>query len=97
MKCIQLNGIRILKILIGIIEKEQPNIRRRIRKPTEKECWRLMGFTDQDHDRAAKYTSASARYKQAGSNIVVACLIAIFSSLFLEDGYKSDVWTKYVL
>ena len=81
----------------GIIEEEQPKIKWRIRKLIEKECWRLMNFTDADHDRAAKYTSASARYKQAGNSIVVACLIAIFSSLFLEDGYKSDVWTKYSL
>lgn len=79
------------------VKEEQPKIRWRIRKLIEKECWRLMNFTDADHDRAAKYTSASARYKQAGNSIVVACLIAIFSSLFLEDGYKSDVWTKYSL
>lgn len=78
-------------------EESPPKIKWRIRKLIEKECWRLMNFTDADHDRAAKYTSASARYKQAGNSIVVACLIAIFSSLFLEDGYKSDVWTKYSL
>ena len=48
-------------------------------------------------ERAAKYTSASARYKMAGNSICVCCLIAIFSSLFLEDGYKSDIWTKYSL
>lgn len=79
------------------VNTEQPKIRWRIRKLIEKECWRLMNFTDEDHDRAAKYTSASARYKQAGNSIVVACLIAIFSSLFIEDGYKSDIWTKYSL
>lgn len=79
------------------VEEEQPKIRWRIRKLIEKECWRLMNFTDSDHDRAAKYTSASARYKMAGNSIVVACLIAIFSSLFIEDGYKSDIWTKYSL
>lgn len=79
------------------VEEEKPKIRWRIRKLIEKECWRLMNFTDADHDRAAKYTSASARYKQAGNSIVVACLIAIFSSLFLEGGYKADVWTKYSL
>ena len=79
------------------VEEEQPKIRWRIRKLTPKECWRLMGFTDQDHDRAAKYTSVSARYKQAGNSICTCCLISIFSSLFLEDGYKSDIWTKYSL
>lgn len=72
-------------------------IRWRIRKLIEKECWRLMNFTDEDHDRAAKYTSASARYKMAGNSIIVACLIALFSSIFLEDGYKAEVWTKYQL
>ena len=73
------------------------NIKWRIRKLTPKCCWRLMNFTDEDHDRAAKYTSASARYKMAGNSIVVACLIAIFSSLFIEDGHKAEVWTKYML
>jgi hypothetical protein len=56
-----------------------------------------MNFTDEDHDRAAKYTSASARYKMAGNSIIVSCLIAIFSSLFIEDGHKAEVWTKYML
>ena len=79
------------------VDEEQPKIRWRIRKLSEKECWRLMGFTDRDHDRAAKYTSASARYKQAGNSICTCCLISLFSSLFLEDGYKSEIWTKYQL
>lgn len=81
----------------GIIEEEQPKIKWRIRKLTPKECIRLMNFTDRDYEAMAKYVSSSAIYKAAGNSIVVACLIAIFSSLFLEDGYKSDVWTKYSL
>ena len=76
---------------------EPPKVKWRIRKLTPKCCWRLMGFTDEDHDRAAKYTSASARYKMAGNSIIVACLIAIFSSLFIEDGHKAEVWSKYLL
>lgn len=76
------------------VKEEHPKIRWRIRKLTSLECWRLMGFTDEDHNRAAKYTSASARYKMAGNSIVVECLIAIFSSLFLEDGYKAGIWNK---
>ena len=79
------------------VGETEEQIRWRIRKLIEKECWRLMGFTDEDHDRAAKYTSASARYKMAGNSIIVACLIALFSSIFLEDGYKAEVWTKYQL
>ena len=76
---------------------EPPKVKWRIRKLTPKCCWRLMGFTDQDHDRAAKYTSASARYKQAGNSIITSCLIALMSSLFIEDGHKAEEWTKYLL
>lgn len=81
----------------GVIEKEEPKIRWRIRKLTPLECWRLMNFTDKDCIRAAQYISPSTQYKQAGNSIVVACLIAIFSSLFIEYGYKAEVWTKYQL
>jgi hypothetical protein len=56
-----------------------------------------MNFSDSDNDRASKYVSASALYKQAGNSIVVACLIALMTSLFIEDGYKAEVWTKYAL
>lgn len=73
------------------------NVKWRIRKLMPVECWKLMAFTKEDHDRAAKYTSASARYKMAGNSIIVSCLVAIFSSLFIEDGYKAEVWTKYML
>lgn len=79
------------------VEEEQPKIRWRIRKLTPKETTRLMNFTDKDYEAMAKYVSASSIYKADGNSIVVACLIAIFSSLFLEDGYKADVWTKYSL
>lgn len=80
----------------GVIEKEQPITRWRIRKLTPVECWRLMGFTDEDHNRAAKYVSASARYKQAGNSIVVNTLVSLFSSLLVDNGYKSEIWTKYI-
>ena len=81
----------------GVIEQEEPKIRWRIRKLTAKECWRLMNFTDKDVDRASVYVSASSLYKQAGNSIVVACLIGIMSSLFIEDGHKAEIWTKYAL
>ena len=60
-------------------------IRWRIRKLTTMECWRLMGFTDEDHNRASRYVSASSMYKEAGNSICTCCLIAIFNALFLED------------
>ena len=81
----------------GVIEQEEPKIRWRIRKLTAKECWRLMNFTDKDVDRAARYVAASGLYKQAGNSIIVACLIAIMCSLFIEDGHRAEIWTKYAL
>lgn len=60
-------------------------IKMKIRKLTTKESFRLMGFSDSDHDKAANYVSASALYKQAGNSIVTNCLIGIFSSLFCND------------
>lgn len=50
----------------------------RIRKLTPKECYRLMGFSDDDFDKAEKINSNSQLYKQAGNSIVVNVLMAIF-------------------
>ena len=53
----------------------------RIRKLTPLECWRLMGFEDEDFEQAQQYMSNSALYKQAGNSIVVNVLEAIFKNL----------------
>ena len=54
----------------------------RIRKLTPKECWRLMGFDDEDFEKAEKVNSNTQLYKQAGNSIVVNVLEAIFKGLF---------------
>ncbi len=54
----------------------------RIRKLTPKECWRLMGFDDNDFDKAAQHNSNAQLYKQAGNSIVVDVLVAIFKNMF---------------
>ena len=54
----------------------------RIRKLTPKECWRLMGFDDEDFEKASKVNSNTQLYKQAGNSIVVNVLAAIFKELF---------------
>lgn len=51
------------------------------RKLTPKECWRLMGFSDEDFSKAAKINSDTQLYKQAGNSIVVAVLEAILKEL----------------
>lgn len=53
----------------------------RIRKLTPKECWRLMGFDDEDFEKASQVNSNTQLYKQAGNSIVVNVLEAIFKEL----------------
>lgn len=54
----------------------------RIRKLTPRECWRLMGFSDEDFDKAKTAgISDTQLYKQAGNSIVVDVLMAIFKEL----------------
>lgn len=54
----------------------------RIRKLTPKECFRLMGFSDEDYERAAQVNSNSQLYKQAGNSIVVDVLEHLLQSIF---------------
>ena len=57
----------------------------RIRKLTPLECWRLMGFDDQDYYKAEKVNTQSQLYKQAGNSIVVDVLMAIFKEMLPKD------------
>lgn len=58
----------------------------RIRKLTPKECWRLMGFKDEDFQKAVEAgVSNSQLYKQAGNSIVTNCLFYIFKSLLQAE------------
>jgi len=53
-----------------------------IRKLTPTECWRLMGWKDEQITRVKEAgVSNSQMYKQAGNGIVVAVLEAIFKNL----------------
>ena len=57
----------------------------KIRKLTPLECWRLMGFSDNDYYAAKSVGTSNAQlYKQAGNSIVVTVLEAIFRQLFLK-------------
>lgn len=63
--------------------QRQPKVvdRLRVRKLTPKECWRLMGFEDEDFDKASKVNSNTQLYKQAGNSIVVNVLEGILTNL----------------
>lgn len=54
----------------------------RVRKLTPKECWRLMGFIDEQFEKAQAVNSDNQLYKQAGNSIVVDVLYYIFGKLF---------------
>lgn len=53
----------------------------KVRKITPKECWRLMGFSDDDFLKAKKVNSNSQLYKQAGNSICVPVIEAILRRL----------------
>jgi DNA (cytosine-5)-methyltransferase 1 len=71
--------------------ENKPDVRYRIRKLTPRECWRLMGFKDDDFDKAkAAGVSDSQLYKQAGNSIVVDVLYYIFKELYEAMHYLFD-------
>lgn len=55
----------------------------RIRKLTPLECWRLMGWKDEEFNKI-QGISNSQLYKQAGNGIVVNVLESIFKNMFLK-------------
>ena len=57
-----------------------------IRKLTPLECWRLMGFSDEDFHKAEAVNSNTQLYKQAGNSIVKDVLMAIFKQMVEQDG-----------
>lgn len=62
----------------------------RIRKLTPKECFRLMGFSDENFEAAEKMVSNSQLYKQAGNSIVVDVLYYILVELYKAMPYLFD-------
>lgn len=55
----------------------------KIRKLTPKECFRLMGFSDEDFEKAKSVNSDTQLYKQAGNSIGVPVLEYIIETLFI--------------
>lgn len=68
----------------GVCRIESPV---RIRKLTPKECFRLMGFSDENFEAAEKMVSNSQLYKQAGNSIVVDVLYYILVELYKAMPY----------
>ena len=66
-------------------ERNKDKTELRIRKLTPREVWRLMGFDDEDFEKAEKVNSNTQLYKQAGNSIVVNVLEAILKELLLNE------------
>lgn len=57
---------------------------------TERECWRLQGYTDEDFEAAAKVNSRRSLYRQAGNSIPVPIFEAIFEAVFDGSGFCEE-------
>lgn len=56
----------------------------RIRKLIPLECWRLMGFSDEDFYKAEAVNSNTQLYKESGNAIVVDCLEALMRQMNIQ-------------
>lgn len=67
----------------------------RYRYLTERECWRLQGYTDADFDAAASVHKKVGRYtmplyKQAGNSIPVPIFESIFRKILLNETAENE-------
>ena len=62
----------------------------RVRKLTEKECFRLQGVKDEDFDHVKKHQSKSSLYHLAGDSITTSVLMALFGEMLGID-WRSKV------
>ena len=98
--CVSSYKLKIIREYVNTISTKQdrsPNAgivdlgEGRYRLLTEKECFRLMGFSDKDYKLAESVNKGKERfkngklYKQAGNSIVVNVLMAIFKELYLKE------------
>ena len=68
----------------------------RIRKLTERECFRLMDVDDEDIDKIqAAGISKSHQYKLAGNSIVTNVLFHIFRKLFVDKENENQQLTLF--
>ena len=67
----------------GVTESQE--IEFRVRKLTEKECFRLMGVKDEDFEKIRKNQSKSSCYHLAGDSIVTTVLMSLFGEMLGND------------
>lgn len=68
----------------------------RIRKLTPRECYRLMGVSEENIDKIqAAGISNSQQYKMAGNSIVVDVLYHIFKKMFIDQENENEQLTLF--
>ena len=72
----------------GIIEPKQTDFR--VRKLTERECFRLQGVKDEDFAKIRQNQSKSSCYHLAGDSITTSVLMALFGKMLGID-WRSKV------
>lgn len=78
-----------LKTAIYVTDEKNGNLS--VRKLTPRECYRLMGVSDDDIDKLLSIEIGDSRHwKLAGNSIVVDCMVHIFDKLFLNRSEKNN-------
>lgn len=77
----------------GIATRDEGKLR--IRYLTPVECFRLMGFTDDEIAKMMAVEQSKSRlYKMAGNSIVVDVLAAIFHNIYIEPTFERGAKVK---
>lgn len=67
-----------------------------IRKLTETECYKLMGFTKADSEKCS-FQSASTRYHQAGDSLITTIIVGLVGKLIGKtDEEITEIIENYV-
>jgi DNA (cytosine-5)-methyltransferase 1 len=84
-------------ITLNTIDKPIVKQKLRIRKLTECECWKLMGFTKTNFkDMERNHFSQSELYRMAGDSIIVCHIVALLSPLIYEQDTHINIINNYV-
>lgn len=68
-----------------------------IRKLTERECMRLMGYTDDEIDKIIGVFSKSTIYQFAGNSVVVDCFAAITNEILKDMDGKTVTLGDFII
>ena len=74
---------------MGVVVEQNGELR--IRKPTPRECFRLMGVYDKDFDKLSAHQSNMSLYHLSGDSIVTMVLCAIFGQMLENFDFEKVI------